>query len=52
MSHTRERAASKERITQSKVIDLEAQLSRTTSELNQLRRAKEEVSITAMDGNI
>uniref|UniRef100_A0A8B9L7G7 Outer dense fiber protein 2 n=1 Tax=Astyanax mexicanus TaxID=7994 RepID=A0A8B9L7G7_ASTMX len=42
VTHTREHAASKERITQSKVIDLESQLSRTTSELNKLRRAKEE----------
>ncbi|TMS08010.1 outer dense fiber protein 2 isoform X1 [Larimichthys crocea] len=43
MSETRERAATKERSTQSKILDLEAQLSRTTSEINQLRRSKEEV---------
>lgn len=43
MSETRERAATKERSTQSKVLDLETQLSRTTSEINQLRRSKEEV---------
>lgn len=44
VSNTRERAASKERASQSKVIELETQLSRTNSELNQLRRAKDEVS--------
>ncbi|KAG8010983.1 Outer dense fiber protein 2, partial [Nibea albiflora] len=43
MSETRERAATKERSTQSKILDLETQLSRTTSEINQLRRSKEEV---------
>lgn len=43
MSETRERAATKERSTQSKILDLETQLSRTTSEINKLRRSKEEV---------
>ncbi|XP_035523524.1 outer dense fiber protein 2 [Morone saxatilis] len=43
MSETRERAATKERSIQSKILDLETQLSRTTSEINQLRRSKEEV---------
>uniref|UniRef100_A0A8C2WY59 Outer dense fiber protein 2 n=1 Tax=Cyclopterus lumpus TaxID=8103 RepID=A0A8C2WY59_CYCLU len=43
MSETRGRAATKERSTQYKILDLEAQLSRTTSEINQLRRSKEEV---------
>ncbi|XP_070780366.1 outer dense fiber protein 2 isoform X3 [Enoplosus armatus] len=43
MSETRERAATKEHSTQSKMLDLETQLSRTTSEINQLRRSKEEV---------
>ncbi|XP_038589839.1 outer dense fiber protein 2 [Micropterus salmoides] len=43
MSETRERAATKEHSTQSKILDLETQLSRTTSEINQLRRNKEEV---------
>ncbi|XP_044028974.1 outer dense fiber protein 2 isoform X3 [Siniperca chuatsi] len=43
MSETRERAATKEHSTQSKILDLETQLSRTTSEINQLRRTKEEV---------
>nr|XP_046231525.1 outer dense fiber protein 2 [Scatophagus argus] len=43
LSETRERAATKERSTQSKILDLETQLSRTTSEINQLRRSKEEV---------
>ncbi|XP_042251833.1 outer dense fiber protein 2 [Thunnus maccoyii] len=43
MSATVERATTKERSTQSKIEDLETQLSRTTSEINQLRRSKEEV---------
>uniref|UniRef100_A0AAQ5ZB06 Outer dense fiber protein 2 n=1 Tax=Amphiprion ocellaris TaxID=80972 RepID=A0AAQ5ZB06_AMPOC len=43
MSETRERAATKERSIQSKILDLETQLSRTTSEISQLRRSKEEV---------
>uniref|UniRef100_A0A671Y1E4 Outer dense fiber protein 2 n=1 Tax=Sparus aurata TaxID=8175 RepID=A0A671Y1E4_SPAAU len=43
MSKTRERAATKEHSTQSKILDLETQLSRTTSEINQMRRSKEEV---------
>ncbi|KAF5903697.1 outer dense fiber protein 2 isoform X1, partial [Clarias magur] len=48
VSNTRERAASKERASQSKVIELETQLSRTTSELNQLRRAKDEVYLCSV----
>ncbi|XP_042371385.1 outer dense fiber protein 2-like, partial [Plectropomus leopardus] len=43
ISETRGLAATKERSTQSKILDLETQLSRTTSEINQLRRSKEEV---------
>ncbi|KAM9841740.1 outer dense fiber protein 2 [Aulostomus maculatus] len=43
MSETRERAATKENSTQSKILSLETQLSRTTSEINQMRRSKEEV---------
>ncbi|XP_031735020.1 outer dense fiber protein 2 isoform X2 [Anarrhichthys ocellatus] len=43
MSETRGLAATKERSTQYKILDLEAQLSRTTSEISQLRRSKEEV---------
>ncbi|XP_071390784.1 outer dense fiber protein 2-like [Centroberyx affinis] len=43
VSETRERAATKQRSTQSKILDLETHLSRTTSEINQLRRSKEEV---------
>ncbi|XP_074473973.1 outer dense fiber protein 2 isoform X1 [Sebastes fasciatus] len=43
MAETRGLAATKERSTQSKILALEAQLSRTTSEINQLRRGKEEV---------
>ncbi|XP_031143196.1 outer dense fiber protein 2 isoform X2 [Sander lucioperca] len=43
MSETRGLAATKERSTQSKILDLETQLSRTTSEINQLRHSKEEV---------
>uniref|UniRef100_A0A3Q3JZE5 Outer dense fiber protein 2 n=1 Tax=Monopterus albus TaxID=43700 RepID=A0A3Q3JZE5_MONAL len=40
---TREHAATKERSTQSKILDLETQLSRMTSEINQLQHSKEEV---------
>uniref|UniRef100_A0A3Q0R1H9 Outer dense fiber protein 2 n=1 Tax=Amphilophus citrinellus TaxID=61819 RepID=A0A3Q0R1H9_AMPCI len=43
MSETRERVASKQQSTQSKILDLETQLSRTTSEINQLRRSKEQM---------
>lgn len=43
MSETIDHATTKERSTQSKIEDLETQLSRTTSEINQLRRSKEEV---------
>ncbi|XP_041815714.1 outer dense fiber protein 2 isoform X1 [Chelmon rostratus] len=43
MSETRERAVTKERSTQSKILNLETQLSKTTSEISQLRRSKEEV---------
>lgn len=43
MSETREHAVTKERSSQSKILNLETQLSRTTSEINQLRRSKEEV---------
>uniref|UniRef100_A0A8C7J905 Outer dense fiber protein 2 n=1 Tax=Oncorhynchus kisutch TaxID=8019 RepID=A0A8C7J905_ONCKI len=42
VSQTRERAITKEHSTQSKVVDLETQLSRTTTELTTLRRSKEE----------
>ncbi|XP_026196052.1 outer dense fiber protein 2 [Anabas testudineus] len=43
MAETRERASTKERSTQSKILDLETQLSRTTSEINQLQRKKDEM---------
>nr|XP_046223982.1 outer dense fiber protein 2-like [Oncorhynchus gorbuscha] len=43
VSNTQERASTKERSTQSKVVDLETQLSRTATELTTLRRSKEEV---------
>ncbi|XP_041666127.1 outer dense fiber protein 2 isoform X2 [Cheilinus undulatus] len=43
MSETRERAVTKERSTQSKILELETKLSRMTSEINQLQRSKEEV---------
>lgn len=42
VEQTRERATSRERAAQSKVLDLETQLSRTKTELNQLRRNKED----------
>lgn len=43
MSETKERVVNKQRSTQSKILDLENQLSRTTAEINQLRRSKEQV---------
>ncbi|XP_037548454.1 outer dense fiber protein 2 [Nematolebias whitei] len=43
MSETRERVAAKERFTQSKILNLETQVSRTTSETEKLKRNKEEV---------
>ncbi|XP_053734452.1 outer dense fiber protein 2 isoform X1 [Synchiropus splendidus] len=43
MSQTRERAAIKESTAQAKILDLETQLSRTTSEINQMQRYKDEV---------
>ncbi|KAJ8263316.1 hypothetical protein COCON_G00157730 [Conger conger] len=43
LDQTRDRTVSKERLAQSKVVDLEAQLSRTQAELNQLRRNKEDI---------
>uniref|UniRef100_A0A3Q2GE98 Outer dense fiber protein 2 n=1 Tax=Cyprinodon variegatus TaxID=28743 RepID=A0A3Q2GE98_CYPVA len=42
ISETRERAMTKERSTKSKILELETQLSRTASEIDQLRRHKEE----------
>ncbi|CAJ0968269.1 unnamed protein product [Ranitomeya imitator] len=42
VEQTRDRASSKERVTQSKILDLETQLSRTKTELNQFRRSKED----------
>ncbi|XP_059213980.1 outer dense fiber protein 2 [Centropristis striata] len=42
MSETRGLTATKERSNKSKILDLETELSRTTSEMNQLRRSKEE----------
>ncbi|CAM5163607.1 unnamed protein product [Eretmochelys imbricata] len=42
VEQTRDRAASRERTAQSKMLELETQLSRTKTELNQLRRSKED----------
>lgn len=44
LEQTRDRAASRERSMQSKILDLETQLSRTKSEISQLRRSKDDVS--------
>jgi hypothetical protein len=49
VSQTRERAITKEHSTQSKVVDLETQLSRTTTELTTLRRSKEEVRESVLE---
>uniref|UniRef100_A0A3B4HBU4 Outer dense fiber protein 2 n=1 Tax=Pundamilia nyererei TaxID=303518 RepID=A0A3B4HBU4_9CICH len=43
MSETKERVVNKQRSTQSKILDLENQLSRTTAEINQLKRSKEQM---------
>ncbi|XP_063333944.1 outer dense fiber protein 2 isoform X4 [Pelmatolapia mariae] len=43
MSETKERVVNKQRSTQSKILNLENQLSRTTAEINQLRRSKEQM---------
>uniref|UniRef100_A0A3Q3NKD2 Outer dense fiber protein 2 n=1 Tax=Mastacembelus armatus TaxID=205130 RepID=A0A3Q3NKD2_9TELE len=40
---TRDHAATKERSTQSKMMELETQLSKTTTEINQMQRSKEQV---------
>uniref|UniRef100_A0A8C3H1W5 Outer dense fiber protein 2 n=1 Tax=Corvus moneduloides TaxID=1196302 RepID=A0A8C3H1W5_CORMO len=42
VEQARERAVSRERAAQSKMLDLETQLSRNKTELNQLRRSKED----------
>lgn len=42
VEQTRERATSRERSAQSKMLDLETQLSRNKTELNQLRRSKDD----------
>ncbi|XP_054030243.1 outer dense fiber protein 2 isoform X2 [Dryobates pubescens] len=42
VEQTRERAASRERAAQAKLLDLETQLSRNKTELNQLRRSKDD----------
>lgn len=46
MTETRERAATKERTAQSKILDLETQLSRISTEISQLQRSKQEVKIS------
>ncbi|XP_070408912.1 outer dense fiber protein 2 isoform X1 [Nothobranchius furzeri] len=43
MSETREHSATKERSAQSRVLELEIQLSRTTSEIEKIKRSREEV---------
>ncbi|XP_067340332.1 outer dense fiber protein 2 isoform X5 [Channa argus] len=43
ISEANERAASKEQSMQSKILELETQLSRTNSDINQLRSSKDEV---------
>ncbi|XP_061460004.1 outer dense fiber protein 2 isoform X1 [Rhineura floridana] len=42
VEQTRDRAVARERTAQSKILDLETQLSRTKTELNQLRRSKDD----------
>lgn len=45
VEQTKEHAASKERAAQNKILDLETQLSRTKTELSQLRRSRDDVSL-------
>lgn len=47
MTETREHAATKERTAQSKILGLETQLSRITTEISQLQRSKQEVKISS-----
>lgn len=47
MTETRECAATKERTAQSKILDLETQLSRITTEISQLQCSKQEVKISS-----
>lgn len=42
MEQTKEHAVSKERAAQNKILDLETQLSRTKTELSQLRRSRDD----------
>ena len=44
VEQTKEHAVSKERAAQNKILDLETQLSRTKTELSQLRRSRDDVS--------
>ena len=46
VEQTKEHAASKERAAQNKILDLETQLSRTKTELSQLRRSRDDVSLS------
>lgn len=50
MEQTKEQALSKERAAQSKILDLETQLSRTKTELGQLRRTRDDVSWASGQG--
>lgn len=50
VEQTKEQALSKERAAQSKILDLETQLSRTKTELGQLRRTRDDVSCTSGQG--
>ena len=50
VEQTKEQALSKERAAQSKILDLETQLSRTKTELGQLRRTCDDVSCTSGQG--
>ena len=50
VEQTKEHAASKERAAQNKILDLETQLSRTKTELSQLRRSRDDVSLSGGRG--
>lgn len=50
VEQTKEHAVTKERAAQNKILDLETQLSRTKTELSQLRRSRDNVSQSGGQG--
>lgn len=50
VEQTKEQALTKERAAQNKILDLETQLSRTKTEVGQLRRSRDDVSWAGRQG--